>query len=140
MKKYIWIILPAFFMIAASNYIEADKTFNVKIEEVYDADTLTVDIDLGFDVVLDNQKLRLHRINAWEVKGEEKPQGIKARDWLKTKIANAKQIYIKPVTSKGDKTKYKKGKFGRWLAELYIDNININDEIVKSGHGKYQSY
>ena len=40
------------------------------VRKVYDGDTITVDIDLGFDVVLKAQKIRLVRINAPEVRGK----------------------------------------------------------------------
>lgn len=33
------------------------------VRKVYDGDTITVDIDLGFEVLLKNQKLRLYGIN-----------------------------------------------------------------------------
>ena len=56
------------------------------VRKVYDGDTVTVDIDLGFDVVLKGQKIRLVRINAPEVRGKERPEGLKSRDALRNKI------------------------------------------------------
>ena len=58
------------------------------VRRVYDGDTVTVDIDLGFDVVLRNQKIRLVRINAPEVRGVQRPEGLKSRDALRAKIGN----------------------------------------------------
>lgn len=53
------------------------------VRKVYDGDTVTVDIDLGFDVVLQKQKIRLLRINAPEVRGEQRQEGLKSRDALR---------------------------------------------------------
>ena len=47
-----------------------------KVVSVYDGDTITVDIDLGFGIVLKKQKLRLLGINTPEVRGAEKILGI----------------------------------------------------------------
>ena len=54
------------------------------VRKVYDGDTITVDIDLGFEVMLKNQKLRLYGINTPEVRGESREQesptsGLKSR-------------------------------------------------------------
>ena len=64
------------------------------VRKVYDGDTITVDIDLGFDVVLKAQKIRLVRINAPEVRGAERASGLKSRDALREKICN-KWVKIK---------------------------------------------
>ena len=98
------------------------------VRKVYDGDTITVDIDLGFDVVLKDQKIRLTKINAPEVRGEQRPEGLKSRDALRDKIAN-KWIRIKTQ-------KDKKGKYGRWLGELWLDGECVNDWLLKEGYAK----
>ena len=45
------------------------------VRKIYDGDTITVDIDLGFDIILHKQKIRLLRINAPEVRGEQREEG-----------------------------------------------------------------
>ena len=40
--------------------------YKVIIDRWVDGDTVDVDIDLGFDVVLKKQRVRLHGIDAWE--------------------------------------------------------------------------
>ena len=47
------------------------------VVDVYDGDTLTVDMELGCGMTF-RTKLRLHRINAWEVRGEEREKGLEA--------------------------------------------------------------
>ena len=95
------------------------------VRKVYDGDTVTVDIDLGFDVVLKAQKIRLVRINAPEVRGAQRPEGLKSRDALRDKIGNK---WIKIKTQKD-----KKGKYGRWLGEIWLENECINDWLLKEG-------
>ena len=107
------------------------------VTSVYDGDTCTVDIDLGLSVWLRGEKLRLNRINAPELKGVERPKGILSRDFLKEKI-EGKEITIETI-------KDKKGKYGRYLAEIWIkdkkrESININDLIVSEGFARYQKY
>lgn len=95
------------------------------VRKVYDGDTITVDIDLGFDVVLKGQKIRLVRINAPEVRGQQRPEGLKSRDALRGKIGNK---WVKIRTQKD-----KKGKFGRWLGEIWIDDDCVNDWLIAEG-------
>ena len=107
------------------------------VTSVYDGDTCTVDIDLGLHTWIRGEKLRLHRINAPELRGKERPKGILSRDFLKSKIED-KEITIETI-------KDKKGKYGRYLAEIWLEEkpgkfININDLIVKEGFAKYQKY
>jgi micrococcal nuclease len=95
------------------------------VRKVYDGDTVTVDIDLGFDVILKGQKIRLVRINAPEVRGKQRPEGLKSRDALRGKIGNK---WIKIRTQKD-----KKGKYGRWLGELWIEGECVNDWLITEG-------
>lgn len=84
------------------------------IVSVYDGDTITVDIDLGFGVELKKQKIRLFGIDAPEVRGEERPEGLKTRDWLREKLLEGTVVLLKTHRDR-------KGKYGRWLAEVSID-------------------
>ena len=118
------------------NVIDLDNdifyTYKAVITSVYDGDTVTADIDLGFHVWLHGEKLRLARINTPEVRGNERKQGLVSRDWLREKI-DGKQVIIKS-------RKDKKGKYGRYLVELFFDNVNINDELVNQELAEYKEY
>ena len=94
--------------------------------EVYDGDTITADIDLGFKVWRRDEKLRLFGIDAPEVRGETRPAGLQARDALRSRILNRDVI----VCTIKDKT----GKYGRYLAEVFLDGENINAWLVAEGH------
>lgn len=111
--------------------------YRAQVRSVYDGDTCTVDIDLGLGVWLRGEKLRLYGINAPELIGEERPQGIKARDFLRSLIDD-REIIIRTYRDK-------KGKYGRYLAELFIPKsgggwLNVNDELVSRGFAVYKEY
>ena len=75
--------------------------------------------------------MRLARIDAWEVRGEERPAGLIARDWLRT------QILGKDIEVETSKT----GKYGRYIAEVFtVDGGCLNDALVANGHAKYHDY
>ena len=102
------------------------------VTDVYDGDTITVDIDLGLGVWVHGEKLRLHRINAPEVRGGSRPEGILSRDWLREQILG-KEIIIQTI-------KDRKGKYGRYLAEVWQDGTNINDALVTNGFAEFKDY
>lgn len=99
--------------------------YRALVRKVYDGDTITVDIDLGFDMILRNQKIRLLGINTPEVRGKERERGLISRDALRTKIGS-KWIIIKTQLDK-------KGKYGRWLGTIFIEEENVNEWLIKEG-------
>ncbi len=107
-----------------------------QVQSVYDGDTCRVDIDLGLGIWLRDEKLRLARINAPEVTGESKALGIASRDALRELILG-KEIIIETI-------KDKRGKYGRYLAEIWLEErgayVNINDELVRLGQAEYKEY
>lgn len=107
--------------------------YKAHITNVYDADTVTADIDLGFGIWMKGQKLRLFGINAPEMRGKEKKQGTVSRDFLREQILD-KEVIIETI--KGEE----KGKYGRWLGIIYINQQNINDLLVEDGYAKQQDY
>jgi len=106
--------------------------YKAKIVSVYDGDTVTADIDLGFKTWVKGEKLRLYGINAPELRGEEREEGLKSRDYLRGLILG-KEVLIKT-------RKDKRGKYGRYLAEIILDGVNINDKLVEDGYAVYKEY
>ena len=102
--------------------------YKATVTKVYDGDTITVDFDLGFGIILKKQTIRLFGINTPEVRGAEKADGIISRDALRQRILG-KQVIIK--TSKD-----KKGKYGRWLGEVFVADENINQWLISEGYAK----
>ncbi|MDF7825866.1 thermonuclease family protein [Pontiellaceae bacterium B12227] len=110
--------------------------YKALVTGAYDGDTITVEIDVGLKTAIKGEKLRLHRINAPEMRGDEKVAGKASRDWLRERILG-KEILIQTI-------KDKKGKYGRYLAEIWLEEngeyVNINDELVTTGHAVYKDY
>jgi micrococcal nuclease len=111
--------------------------YKALVLSVYDGDTCTVDIDLGLKAWIKNEKLRLLRINAPELRGEDREAGILSRDFLRSLI-DGKEIFIQ--TSKD-----KQGKYGRYLAEIFLKDengkwVNVNDLMVEKGYAVYKEY
>ena len=102
--------------------------YKATVTKVYDGDTITVDFDLGFGILIRKQKIRLLGINTPEVRGPEKPQGIISRNALRQRILG------KVVTVKTSKDK--KGKYGRWLGEVFMEEENINQWLITEGYAK----
>lgn len=103
--------------------------YRAVVTGVYDGDSITIDIDLGFNNWMKNQKVRLLGINTPEIRGEERPDGLVARDRLRELILDKEII----ITSYKDKS----GKYGRWLATVFLkqDGMfeNINTLLLAEG-------
>jgi len=103
-----------------------------KVTGVVDGDTIDVDIDLGFNVSY-AQRVRLAGIDTPESRTTdkfEKSLGLEAKEYLKSKLKDAKLIVIK--TEKPDSSE----KYGRILGWLYVDGdtISINDHMIEDGY------
>jgi micrococcal nuclease len=102
--------------------------YKATVTKVYDGDTITVDFDLGFGILIRKQKIRLYGINTPEVRGPEKSEGIISRDALRERILG-KVVTIKTFRDK-------KGKYGRWLGEVFVEEENINQWLITEGYAK----
>ena len=107
--------------------------YKANVCSVYDADTIRVDIDLGCGVWLRNEPLRLFGINAPELRGPERPEGLASRDFMRGLLPAGREIVIRTV-------KDKKGKFGRYLATVLRDGENLNDLLVAEGYAEAREY
>ncbi len=111
--------------------------YQANVTAVYDGDTCTVDIDLGLKTWVHGEKIRVTRINAPEVRGAERPEGLLARDFLRDKILG-KTVILQTLRDK-------KGKYGRYLGEIWLEDdagewINISDLLVQEGFAEYKEY
>lgn len=120
--------------------------YNVNLRSIYDGDTVRVDVDFGFGHLWRGSdgkgvKLRLYGINTPEVRGEEREQGLVSKQALIDLIGDRRLI----LQSVKDRT----GKYGRYLAILWIETlnesndteyINVNDWLVENGYAEKKQY
>ena len=95
------------------------------IVKVVDGDTVDVDIDLGFDVWLRNQRIRLFGIDCPESRTrnkKEKAHGLLAKAYVQ------KALIVGEVYALRTK---EKGKFGRYLGEIKVGRTTINKLLIK---------
>jgi len=114
--------------------------YKAVITEVYDGDTVTADIDLGFHTWRRDEKLRLYGINTPELRGvsdQEKQRGYAARDALRERILG-KEVVI--CTIKDRTGADSRGKYGRYLAKVYLGDELLNDWLVAEGHAVHHEY
>lgn len=106
-----------------------------EIVSVYDGDTVTAVIDLGFKTQV-RVKVRLIGIDTPEIRTkdlDEKKKGLETRDWLRERILNKKVL----IHTK------EKGKFGRWLGMIWtleegkpeFEN-SYNKQLINEGFAK----
>ena len=94
------------------------------IKECYDGDTCTT---------FDNEQIRLACIDTPELKGKNADpfEAIKSKRFINDLIAH-EEVKIRRIT---------KDKYGRTVAELFKNNVNIQKLIVEKGYGQiYKKY
>ena len=108
-----------------------------KIIKVVDGDTADVDIDLGFDIVLSNQRIRFFGIDTPESRTsdkEEKKYGLMAKDFVKPFLPKDSIQVL--CTEKDDA----KGKFGRILGKFEVydavtdSTMFLHDIMIREHH------
>ena len=124
-KKTIFLI--SIFLLVFLLTINDIKSQDLK---VVDGDTIDVDIDLGFGVWMQNQRIRMYGIDTPESRTSddvEKVYGNAAKDFL-VKWTNSGDLTLKTF-------KDGKGKYGRILGEIwYNGEHNINQLLIENHH------
>ena len=101
--------------------------YNCTVERVVDGDTIDVVLDLGFDILY-KSRVRLYGIDTPESRTrdkDEKARGKMAGSFLEEAIEDGEKVIIQT------KLKDSRGKFGRILGDVVVDDININQLMVK---------
>ena len=108
-------------------------TYDAHILSVYDGDTVTATVDLGFKVSAIKVKLRLYGINTPEIRGGTEATKLaarEARDYVKEQTLG-KRVRMKSLG---------KGKYGRYLSIIWPLDDNgdplpesLNDALIRLG-------
>ena len=101
--------------------------YSCEVEKVVDGDTIDVTLDLGFDI-FHKCRVRLYAIDTPESRTrnkDEKARGKMTTAFLKEAIEEGEKVVIQT------KLKDSKGKYGRVLGDVVVDDVNINQLMVK---------
>jgi endonuclease YncB( thermonuclease family) len=127
--------------ITFSTLAHADK-FTVKYRSCYDGDTCRINfiknITENYAVhkfFADDVRIRILGIDTPEIRGKcakEKRLAVKARDYLNYTLKKANSIIIDIDNNN------KLDSLGRYLAVLYVDDININNVMLVRGYARVE--
>ena len=95
-----------------------------KVISVYDGDTFRVDIASLPPIVGKNIAIRVSGVDTPEIRGKcqyEKNLALKARDFVRGKLANAKEIKL---------TNLQRGKYFRVVANVLVDGVSLEQELL----------
>ena len=104
--------------------------YHARVNKVIDGDTINVDLDLGFNVVLSNQSVRLLGIDTPESRTSDKVEkifGALSKEKVKEFIDKCEgQIILQTVLSDSEE------KFGRLLGKVINpkDSVVLNDWLI----------
>ena len=108
--------------------------YNCTIRRVVDGDTVDVDIDLGFGIVLTDERVRIMGIDTPESRTSDKVEkvfGLASKERLKELLG--KTAILKTEINKDGEDM--KGKFGRVLGDfLTPEGERVTKILVNEGH------
>lgn len=100
-----------------------------RITRVIDGDTVRATIDLGWNASIE-QNCRLLRVDAPEVRGTERPEGLAAEAFVQAWV-DEHAMGSWPFTIRSEKA----DSFGRYLIELTArGGCNLNDDLLAAGY------
>jgi endonuclease YncB( thermonuclease family) len=98
--------------------------YKARVERIVDGDTLWIDVDLGF-FLRQKMHLRLWRVNTPEIRGAERVEGLRAKQYVTDTLPPGSTVVVKT---------YKIEKYGRFLADVYyLPGCEDSDEILTQG-------
>jgi micrococcal nuclease len=108
--------------------------YRCRVNKVIDGDTVDVDIDLGFGIILTDERVRIMGIDTPESRTRDKIEklfGLASKKRLKELLS--KQCVLKTEINKNGEDM--KGKFGRVLGDFVAaDGRMITDILIKEGY------
>ena len=108
--------------------------YKAKVNRVVDGDTVIVDIDLGFDVWLNNQYVRLAGVDTPELKSKDKGHraaGLLAKEKLTNLLKDSEYVALKSENFEREEDKY-----GRILGVIWLPSgTNVNNFLLNNHYG-----
>lgn len=107
--------------------------YKARILKVIDGDTVEIDLDLGFKIILSNQRVRMAGVDTPESRtanAEEKPRGMLSKKKLAEKLPVGAWVTIE--TQKSDSND---DKFGRILGVFILDDgTRVNQWLIDNNY------
>ncbi len=106
-------------------------TYRAVITNVVDGDTVDANVDLGFSARL-MMRLRLKGVDTPEIVGPDRAAALTAKEWMADALSG-EQVIIE--TTKDRSGRDRRDKWNRYLAVIWLNGANINEELIKQGLG-----
>ena len=100
--------------------------YRATLVRVIDGDTIVANIDLGMHIHVE-QIIRLVGVNAPE---RNTPAGAEATAWLNAALGVPGVNNLLVIRTSKDKQE----KYGRWLGEILVGLVNVNEALVATGN------
>ena len=126
MKKLLLVFILFLGVLSAQAASEYGTVIVSKVISVYDGDTFRVDIDSLPPIVGKNIPIRLNGVDTPEIQGKcqyEKDLALKARDFVRNKLANAKEIKL---------TNLQRGKYFRVVSNVLLDGVSLEQDLLEN--------
>jgi len=112
--------------------------YRAHVNRVVDGDTVDVDIDLGFGILLKDERVRIMGIDTPESRTRDKVEkifGLASKERLKELLG--KETILKTQINKDGEDM--KGKFGRILGDFIVEEWEgqprmVTDVLIEEGH------
>ena len=109
--------------------------YKCKIRKVVDGDTVDIDIDLGFGIWLNDERVRIIGIDTPESRTSDKIEkifGLAAKERVQQLLGDGATLISKV---KGDGNEEMRGKFGRILGDFRtLQGDLLTSKLLKEGH------
>ena len=103
-------------------------TYKARVNRIVDGDSVVLDIDLGFDVWMNNQHVRIYGIDTPESRTrdlDEKARGLMAADHVRSLLGIGDIITINTYMDSA-------GKFGRILGRITnITGVDVAESLLE---------
>jgi endonuclease YncB( thermonuclease family) len=106
------------------------QDYPIVVEKVHDGDTITATIQLGFDIELKHQEIRIKDFDAYEINKVRRTVKVTDEEIVKGKLAQADLEALLKQARKVYVTEGKRGAYGRLELSLFINDKYGDDQDV----------
>ena len=102
--------------------------FQATVLKIIDGDTIDVDVDLGWNISVTNQRIRLYAVDCPESRTrdlEEKKYGLAAKAFVQEFLPIGSQVLLRT---------HEKGKYGRYLGDFKRYDKWLCAELLRNNH------